>query len=483
LQAQQPSVIMPSQLSMSSTLSAASASAGRKPGLLRILGVGFGIAVIFGGTVGVGILRLPGAVAAQLGNYWLILLAWMVGGLYALLGSISVTELGAMLPQAGGFYVYARRAFGSFAGFAAGWGDWLNNCAVLAYASITAAEYLGQLWRGDLLHHHQTAVALGILAIFTFLQWTGVRSGSGAQKLASSVTAAALLALVVAIFLHSGKNANFNLAGAAPSIQLPAGFFAGIAALVAALRSVIVTYDGWYEAIYFTEEDADPARNLPKIMIGGVTLVIAMYLLINMALLHVLTIPQLAASKLPAADAAQIIFGKTSGQFMVALSLLTLLGLINSVLLGATRIIFAISRDGLFASAAASVSAGGTPRSALLLTSLAAMVLVASATFDRIIAIAAIFFVANYAASYAALLVLRRTAPELPRPFRAWGYPWSTLLVLAGSLLFLAGAVKSDIKNSLTAICILGASAPAYIFMVKRKERLPERPRPGAPGR
>src|SRR5215470_3833534 len=137
---------MPSQTPMSSSLSAASASTGRKPGLLRILGIGFGIAVIFGGTVGVGILRLPGAVAAQLGSYWLILLAWIIGGVYALLGSISVTELGAMLPQAGGFYVYARRAFGSFAGFASGWSDWLNNCAVLAYASITAADYLAQLW-------------------------------------------------------------------------------------------------------------------------------------------------------------------------------------------------------------------------------------------------------------------------------------------------------------------------------------------------
>ena len=451
---------------MSSSLSAASASAGRKPGLLRILGIGFGIAVIFGGTVGVGILRLPGAVAAQLGSYWLILLAWIVGGLYALLGSISVTELGAMLPQAGGFYVYARRAFGRFAGFAAGWGDWLNNCAVLAYASITAAEYLGQLWPRALLQRHQTAVALAILAMFTVLQWMGVRSGSGTQKFTSSLTAAALLVLVVASFLHTG-----NTVTAAPAdtpTHLPAGFIASLGALVAALRAVIVTYDGWYEAIYFTEEDVNPAHNLPRIMIGGVTLIIGMYLLINLALLHVLTIPQLAASKLPAADAAQIIFGNASGRFIVALSLLTLLSLINSELLGATRIIFAISRDGLFASGVASVSAGGTPRFALLVTSAAAMLLVATATFDRIIAIAAIFFVGNYAASYAALLVLRRTAPGLPRPVRAWGYPWTTLLVLAGSLLFLAVAVKSDIRNSLVALCILAASVPVYILVVKR---------------
>jgi APA family basic amino acid/polyamine antiporter len=453
---------------MSFFLSAASASAGRKPGLLRILGVGFGIAVIFGGTVGVGILRLPGAVAAQLGTHWLILLAWIIGGIYALLGSISVTELGAMLPQAGGFYIYARRAFGNFAGFAAGWGDWLNNCAVLAYASITAAEYLPELWPKDALQHHQTAAALVILAIFTLLQWMGVRSGSRAQKLTSSATASALLALVVVGFLHRGNTV--NLAAAGQPIHLPTGFLAAIAAMVAALRSVIVTYDGWYEAIYFTEEDVNPARNLPQIMIGGVLVVIAMYLLINLALLHVLTIPQLAASKLPAADAAQIIFGNTGSRFIIALSFLTLLSLINSVLLGATRIIFAISRDGLFASGAASVSAGGTPRFALLITALAAMLLVATASFERIIAIAAIFFVANYAVSYAALLVLRHTAPELPRPFRVWGYPWTTLLVLAGSVLFLVAAVKSDLKNSLAAACVLAASAPVYILIVRRNQ-------------
>jgi APA family basic amino acid/polyamine antiporter len=296
----------------------------------------------------------------------------------------------------------------------------------------------------------------------------GVRSGSRAQKLTSSATASALLALVVVGFLHRGNTV--NLAAAGQPIHLPTGFLAAIAAMVAALRSVIVTYDGWYEAIYFTEEDVNPARNLPQIMIGGVLVVIAMYLLINLALLHVLTIPQLAASKLPAADAAQIIFGNTGSRFIIALSFLTLLSLINSVLLGATRIIFAISRDGLFASGAASVSAGGTPRFALLITALAAMLLVATASFERIIAIAAIFFVANYAVSYAALLVLRHTAPELPRPFRVWGYPWTTLLVLAGSLLFLVAAVKSDLKNSLAAACVLAASAPVYILIVRRNQ-------------
>ena len=112
---------------------------------MRILGLGFGLAVVFGSTVGVGILRLPGTVAAQLGNSWLILAVWIAGGIYTLLGALSIAELAAMLPQAGGFYVYAKRAFGSAAGFTVGWGDWLNNCAVLAFGSVAAAEYLSAL--------------------------------------------------------------------------------------------------------------------------------------------------------------------------------------------------------------------------------------------------------------------------------------------------------------------------------------------------
>src|SRR5271154_7382021 len=113
--------------------------------LSRILGLGFGIAVIFGGTVGVGILRLPGPIAGQLGSFWPIMLVWAAGGCYALLGAISIAELGTAMPQAGGFYIYSKRAFGAPAGFAVGWADWLNNCAVVAYGAVAAAEYIGAL--------------------------------------------------------------------------------------------------------------------------------------------------------------------------------------------------------------------------------------------------------------------------------------------------------------------------------------------------
>jgi APA family basic amino acid/polyamine antiporter len=138
-------------------------------------------------------------------------------------------------------------------------------------------------------------------------------------------------------------------------------------------------------------------------------------------------------------------------------------------MLGATRIIFAISRDGFFLTRAANVSTGGTPRIALLVTSIVSMLLVATGTFERTIAIAAVFFVANYAVTYLALIVLRRREPDLPRPFRTWGYPWTPLIVLVGSLVFLVGAIVSDTGNSLYALAILAASVPIYLSTSSRR--------------
>jgi len=437
--------------------------------LLRILGVGFGVAVIFGGTIGVGILRLPGTVAAQLGNDRLILAVWVVGGIYALLGSISVTELAVMVPRAGGFYVYARRAFGSGAGFAVGWGDWVNNCASLAYVSYAAAGYLIALLPD--LAGRDKAVALAVLAAFSALHWMGLRLSSNVQKLSSSATALAFLVLAGACFLFNGKTQVPDLAAATlphDLVKPPVSLLFALGAVVTALRAVVVAYDGWYEAIYFAEEDKNPARDLPRAMVGGVVSIIFLYLVMNLAFLHVLPIPLLAASKLPAADAAQIIFSGRSGKFITLLSLLALLSFINSALLGAARIVFAIGRDGLFPGRAARVSAGGTPRLAMVLSAAAAMALVATGTFERIVAIAAIILVANYSACYAALIVLRLREPRFPRPFRAWGYPWTTALVVAGSGLFLVGNALRDPINALYAVLLLGACAPAYLFMRRR---------------
>src|SRR5947207_13485306 len=144
--------------------------------LLRVLGVGFGLAVTIGGTIGMGILRTPGEVAKQLPTPTLFIGIWIVGGVYALLGAISVAELGAMIPRSGGFYVFAHRALGNYAGFVVGWSDWLSSCATIAVISMVVGEYSAVLVPS--LSNKATAVALTVTVFFALLQWRGIRWGS-----------------------------------------------------------------------------------------------------------------------------------------------------------------------------------------------------------------------------------------------------------------------------------------------------------------
>jgi basic amino acid/polyamine antiporter, APA family len=433
----------------------------RRTSLSRILGVGFGIAVIFGGTVGVGILRLPGTIAGEMGSFWPIMFIWLIGGAYALLGALSIAELGTAMPQAGGFYVYSKRAFGPAAGFAMGWADWLNNCAVVAFAAVAAAEYLAAIFPP--LLHVQTPVALTILLVFCALQWNSLRISSSVQQVVSSITALTFVFLAIACLMHHGAT-NPSTAGRISPIHA-AGFFQRIVPIVAAMRAVVVTYDGWYEAIYFTEEDTDAAKHLPRAMIGGVLIVLGLYLLINLAFLHVLSLPALAASSLPAADAARMVLPTWSGTFITVLSLFTLLSLINAVLLGAPRILFAIGRDGLFSARAAQVAPGGTPRVALALSAAVVALFIASGKFEDIIAVAAIFVAVMYCVNYVAVFVLRVREPQMNRPFRAWGYPLTTGLVLAGSLVFLVADLRDDPHGAIRAAALLGIALPAYAWM------------------
>jgi APA family basic amino acid/polyamine antiporter len=237
--------------------------------------------------------------------------------------------------------------------------------------------------------------------------------------------------------------------------------------VIAVLPAIVVAFDGWYEAIYFTEEDTDAAKHLPRAMIGGVLLITGLYLLMNLSFLHVLPIAELGNSKLAAADAARVVFPAWSGNFVTVLSLLTLLSLTNALLLGAPRILFAVGRDGLFAGAAR-VAPGGTPRTALLVTAGMAALLVLSGRFDDIVAVAAILMATAYCVNYVAVFVLRVREPGMARPFRAWGYPVTTGLVLLGSVAFLIVDVRQDGVSAVRAAVLLGIAAPVYWWRGRR---------------
>ena len=427
--------------------------------LLRILGVGFGVAVVIGGTIGVGILRTPGAIAALLGSAWLIILIWLIGGIYTLLNANYVSELATMLPQAGGPYVYARRAYGDYGGFVVGWSDWVGNITPMAYLPIAFAEFLSSLL--PTLAPFEKAIAISILLLFGILNWIGLRMGSGVQKLMSFLKAIALVAFVITCFAFGSHNPN-----SVQMITQPANLFV---AFILSFQLVIGTFGGWTAVIYFAEEDRDPSRNIPRSLFGGVLLVIVIYVLVNAAVLYVLPIANLASSKLAAADAMQQIFGVRGGQIVTVLALLSLLSIINAVLMFVPRTLYALSRDGLFLSKAAFVNKGGTPSVALGISMLVAMILILTGTFEKLFTIYAFYYVTATILLILALFILRKREPDLPRPFKTWGYPFIPMFLLLIAIALFVGFVISDTKGSLIASASLVISYPIYLLIKKSR--------------
>jgi len=430
--------------------------------LRRLLGLGFGLAVIVGSTIGVGILRTPGLVAGHLHTSSAILVLWLAGGLYTLLGAVCLAELGTMLPQAGGYYVYARRGFGNWVGFGVGWTDWLTYCTVLAYVSIGLAEFSAALLPA--LAGWVRPVAVVTLLAMVGLQWAGLQVSARFQEWTTAVKFLAFLALVVAALTRAPEPAR-GLTAAADARGLT---FTGV---ILALQAIIIAYGGWQSALYFTEEDRDPARHLPRAMAGGVVSVIAVYLLVNLALLNVLPIPELAKSTLPGADAAAVIAGERGRQIITVLSVISLLPLLNAILMIGTRILFAMGRDGLVSPRTASVNPGGTPGVATLVTTGVALILIASGTFQNLIALSSVFLAANYCVCCLALVVLRRREPGLVRPIRAWGYPWSAAVVVAGAVVFLIGVLVNDTASAVKAMGLLALGLAGRAILARRVAR------------
>ena len=436
----------------------ASSSQGISRGhLLRILGVGFGLAVTIGGTIGMGIFRTPGEIAGHLPNAWLFIGVWVAGGIYALFGAISVAELGTMIPRSGGFYVFAHRALGDYAGFIVGWSDWLSTCGTIAVIAMVIGEYAGKLFPA--LAGRDVYVALATVCFFTFLQWKGIRRGSLTQNFTSLLKAIVFIVLIAACFTLGGRGAQANTSQPV-LLGLPL-----MAALVKALQGVLYTYDGWYSVIYFGEEVRNPDRDVPRSMIGGVLLVILIYVLVNVALIYVLPLSELAGAQLATGAAAQELFSARGDTIIRALAIISMLSTINAYHLTAPRILLAMSRDQLISARADHVNEGGTPTITLFVSALTAIAFILSGTFDKVLAVLAFFFVINYSISFLSVFVLRVKEPLTPRPYRAWGYPWTTGLALIGSIAFLVGAVISDIGNSVYSLVLLAMSYPLFLLL------------------
>ena len=436
--------------------------------LLRILGVTFGVAVVIGGTIGSGILRTPGEVAAQLRAPWLIIGVWLLGGLYAVLCTLAVTELATTYPVAGGWFVYSRRAFGKYAGFVVGCCDWMMQSTAIAYLSVAFGEFAAGLQ--PRLVPYVNRIGLGCLLILATLNWLGLRAGSRTQEITSFIKAFSLIVFVTGCFFLSPSGSNGSVQ---PNSSLPLASGGVFVAFVIALQAVIVTYDGWYSAIYFVEEDKDPSRNMPRSSLIGTLACVAIFVLVNFALLHILPIPQLAASQVPAAEAANIIFGGHGKQFILIISMIVAVSTVNATILMSPRILFGMSREGLLPRWFTSVNPGGTPATALLLSTIASGALIVSGNFDSLIAICSFLYVAAYISGFASLFVLRSSPREdaVKDHFKMWGYPWTNLAVLLASAGFLIASVFGDLRHSLFTLILLVLTYPLYFFLVKRQSR------------
>ena len=429
--------------------------------LFRVLGLAFGVAVIIGGMVGGGILRTPGAVAAQLPDVRLIYLVWVLGGLYVLVAVNTYAELATALPKSGGGYVYLQYTYGDFVGFASGWTDLIISALGIAYLAITSGEYLGQLFPS--LAGRENILAPAMILLFGLVHSVGIRTSSALQQLTSLAKVLLLIALVGAVFYFP------TTAAAAPlHTSGHVSLLAGFGAIIVAAQMVMETYAGFASVVYFSEETTNPGRTIPLSMFVGAITVMVLYLLINAALLHGLTIAQLGASKLPVADLAAVYYGPVARTAVTVIAVVSLLGIINTIVLYSARTPYAMSRDRLLPQLGGYVSKGGVPLVAMWFIIAVSIVFSSLGSFETLLAIAAFLGLTGDTLVYAALFVLRRREPGLQRPFRAFGYPFLPAVLVLISFALLVGYLVGNPWPSAISVLLLLTTYPAFRLLARR---------------
>ena len=431
----------------------------RQNQLLKLLGVGFGIAVTIGGTIGTGILRKPGPIAAFIGDPWVILLLWVLVGMYALLGVLCAIELAVAIPQAGAWYVYARRAFGNYIGFVTGITSWFGTVAALGFGAYTFSEYLALLLpEADF---YLAPLAVGLIVVLAVFHWFGTRSAGKSQEILAIIKFLGLLIFVIVCFLFGSSPTSHHVTETFHQTTVPLTFIS----IVSALQAIFYTYDGWHTAAYFTEENKEPKKTLPKAMVWGVIMIILIYLLVNGAILYALPMDLLSNSKLAAADTIKYLFGDGYSKVVTMFLMISILGIVNAQIMFAPRVIYSMGRDGLFFWSATKVNSKGTPAIAMPLTALLAILLIFSGkdTCGKLSDIATFFFVMSYAAGFASMIKLRYSEPKLSQDYRAPFFPMLPILLLLLSIGFLIGAVYTDLESSKYALIFLVISYPIFL--------------------
>lgn len=428
--------------------------------LQKALGVGFGIAIMVGGTIGVGIFRTPGIIAGMLDNYWMIIACWLFGGVYVLIGAGTFAELATMLPKEGGAFNYVKRAFGIYAGFITGWFDYITNAIAPAFFCIVISEYIAVLIPA--LEKQTLIIAISFLVGFTTLHATGVKNASMVQQISSVVKVLFFVALIIMCFAYSGVQINpIKKSATVINLSLIISFFKS-------LQLILGTYDGWTSGSYFTEEDENPNKNIPKSLYSGAVILIVIYTIINMAFLYVLPASSLAKTPIAASGVANVIFGERGGMIVTIIAIVSIISILNALMMIPSRIMFGLSNEGYFIKAGNRVNKAGTPIVSLLISAVFTLVLICVGTFEILFSLSTFMSVIVWALVYVALIKLRISEPDLARPHKSWGYPYTSILMILFSIALFIGFAYSDSKSLLTIGVIILISYPVFLLIKSR---------------
>jgi amino acid transporter len=433
--------------------------------LPRRLGLGSAVAVLVGTTIGSGIFRVPAGVAGTLGVPGPVIVAWVLGGVVALAGALAIAELAAALPRSGGVFTFLLEAFGPLPAFLFGWSELtvIRASALGAIATIFA-EYLGYF-----LHFAPPTVrrvAAAAIVVIGCLNYAGVRAAAAVMNVLTVAKFAAVGLLGLLAFTAAGG-------GAAHFTPVWSGALP-LSLIATALVPIMWTYDGWADLAFLGGEVRDPGRVLPRALMLGTTAIVAVYLLLNAAYIYLLPLPEMAASRLVAATAAERIplLGGAGGALVSALVMVSCFGTLNGSMMTGPRIFFAMADRGLFFPAIARVSPRfQSPSVAIGLATALGVVYVLVNDFQQLADKFVLGIWPFYALAVAGVYVLRRTRPGLARPYRTLGYPVTPAIFLVASVGMVANALVTDPVNTGLTFAIILAGVPAYVAWKARSEK------------
>lgn len=454
-----------------------SASADSEPRLVRGLGLLDSTAILVGAVIGSGIFFAPSIMAGFIQTPGLLLGLWVLGGMLTLCGALSAAEMAAALPRSGGMYVFLREAFGPLVGFLYGWTYTLAIVAgVIAAVAVAFAKTLAffvpalgeenVLFRiGSLDVSAAQPLAVGIIVLLTYLNVRSLRLGATIQNAFTLAKVAGLLTLVLfAVFMGGGSTAHWQpLRGMTLG---PAGVTMGLfAALAGAMAKALFAYDAWYQVTFVAEEVRDPEKTLPRALILGTLTATTLYVAAVAVYLYAVPIGEMAAvpENSIATEAARRMIGSLGAAFIASTILVSTFGCVNGLLLSAARIIYAMGRDKVFFAAAARVHPRyRTPATALRMLGGLAAVLTLSGTYSDLLTLTAFTGLVFNTLVVVALFVLRVKRPDLPRPYRTWGYPVTPVLFILVSAFFLVYIPVADPRNSFLGLGLSALGLPAY---------------------